>query len=253
MYPHSFLWHYLWLAPPALQIVVVVAMVRRGLFSQFPLFFSYTLFEIVQGGTLFVLDHSPAVTGEQYWHAHWAALIVSIALRSAIIYEIFVHIFRPYPAIEQLGRTAFHWTAAFLILVAAGVAARAPWNDPNRVLSGIHVVSVAVSVVQCGLLLFIYLFSAYFGLSWRSYVFGIAVGMGIFSFVNLATASIEILTWAAAGSYVLDFVTMAAYHCSVLVWLWYSLAREPVQHTVKELPKSDLERWNAELQRFLLQ
>jgi hypothetical protein len=253
MYPHSFLWHYLWLAPHVLQIVVVVAMIRRRLVRDFSVFFTYTAFEIVQGTTLFVLDHNPAVSAEQYWHAHWIGLTVSVALRSAIIYEILVHVFRPYPAIEQLGRAAFRWSAAFLVLAAVGVAARAPWDDPNRILSGIHVVSVAVSVVQCGLLLFIYVFSSYFGLSWRNYVFGIAVGMGIFSFVNLAIASIEILTWASAGSYILDFVTMATYHCSVLVWLWYSLAREPAHYTVKDLPKSDLEKWNAALQRFLLQ
>ena len=253
MYPHSLLWHYLWLAPHTLQIVILVAMIRRQMLRDFPVFFTYTAFEIVQGTILFVLDHNAAVSAIQYWHTHWAGMIVSIALRSAIIYEIVVHLFRPYPAIERLGRTAFRWTAAFLVLVGAVVLARAPWDDPTRILFGIHVVSVAVSLVQCGLLLFIFVFSSYFNLSWRNYVFGIAVGMGILSLVNLAVASIEILAWKAPGSYLLDFVSMATYHCSVLIWLWYSLAREPVHYTVKDLPNSDLEKWNAELQRFLLQ
>lgn len=253
MAPHSFLWHYLWLAPNALQLVIAVAMIRRKLVGEFPLFFSYTLFELLQGNTLFVLDHLPAVSGEQYWQAHWISLVISIALRLGVIYEIFTHVFRPYPALERLGRTAFRGTAAVLVLVAAGLAARAPWDDPTSFLSGIYVVSRAVSLVQCGLLLFIYLFSSYFGLSWRNYVFGIAVGMGIFSIVDLGVMSIEILTWPAPASYILDFVGMAAYHCSVLVWLWYVLAREPVRYTVKELPKSDLEKWNAALERFLLQ
>jgi hypothetical protein len=253
MYPHSFLWHYLWLAPHALQVVVVAAMIRRRLLHEFPLFLAYTLFEILQGGTLFLMDHSSAVSPERYWQADWVGIVVSIVLRSAVIYEIFTHVFRPYPAIGQLGRIVFRWTGAILLLVAVAVAADVPASNAARILSSINVVSRGVSLVQCGLLLSLFLFSSYFGLSWRSYVFGIAVGLGIYSSVQLAVAAIQVQTWPAPGSYVLDFVTMATYHCCVLVWLGYFLASEPARCTVKELPKSDLEKWNAELQRLLLQ
>lgn len=253
MYPHSFLWHYLWLAPHTFQVALVLAMARRKLLREFPLFLVYTIFEVAQGGTLFVLDHISSITAEQYWHADWTGRIVSIVFRSAVIYEIFSHVFRPYPAILALGRVVFHWAAAALILLAVGMAASAPASSGARILYAINVSSRSVSLVQLGLLLLIFVFSSYFGLTWRSYVFGIAVGMGIFSSVELATASIQVLTWPAPGSYVLDFVTMATYHCCVLIWLGYFLAPEPVRYTAKELPKSDLEKWNAELQRFLLQ
>ena len=46
MYPHSFLWHYLWIAPHALQIIIAIVMLRRGLFREFPVFFTYTVFQI---------------------------------------------------------------------------------------------------------------------------------------------------------------------------------------------------------------
>jgi len=253
MHPHSFLWHYLWIAPHAIQIVVVVAMIRRRLLHEFPMFLAYTVFQVVQEGTLFVLDHSSQVSPEHYWNAYWAGMIVSIVIRSAVIYEIFSHVFLPYPAIGKLGRIVFRWGAAGLLLVGVAIAAYAPAGNSAQILSSINVVSRAVSLVQSGMLFFIFLFSSYFGLTWRSYVFGIAVGLGIYSSVELATASIQVLTWPAPASYALDFVTMATYHCCVLIWLGYFLAPEPVRRTVQELPKSDLEKWNAELQRFLLQ
>jgi hypothetical protein len=46
---------------------------------------------------------------------------------------------------------------------------------------------------------------------------------------------------------------MATYHCCVLVWLLYVFVPEPAPDVVKELPEHDLEQWNAELQRLLLQ
>jgi len=46
MRAHSFLWHYLWIAPHALQFIVASVMLRRGLWREFPVFFAYTLFTV---------------------------------------------------------------------------------------------------------------------------------------------------------------------------------------------------------------
>src|ERR1700760_2624017 len=98
MHPHSFLWHYLWLAPHAFQVVIFVVMIRRRLYREFPVFFAYLLYEAIQGFVLFVLDHLSSVTASQYWTVNWIGSFGSIALRFGLIWEIFSHVFRPYPA-----------------------------------------------------------------------------------------------------------------------------------------------------------
>src|SRR5450631_1619067 len=118
MYPHSFLWHYLWIAPHALQIIVAIVMVRRGLFREFPVFFAYTVFQVVEEGTLFVLDHSAAISGFQYWKASWVGLAIDVPLRFAIIYEIFSSVFENYPGIKQLGRVVFRGATVVLLFAA---------------------------------------------------------------------------------------------------------------------------------------
>ena len=55
MYPHSFLWHFLWLAPHVLQMFIAGTMFRRGLVREFRVFFIYTLFQVIEEGTLFVM------------------------------------------------------------------------------------------------------------------------------------------------------------------------------------------------------
>lgn len=253
MHPHSFLWHYLWIAPHALQAIVAVVMVRRRLWREFPMFFTYTVFEIVQGGVLFVLDHSARVSPAQYWQVVWIGLGMSIVLRFAIIQEIFSQVLRSYPGLKELSRLALLWASVVLVLIAVGVAAYAPGDTTPPILAGVHVVDRAVGVVQSGLLVFLFLFASYFGLSWKSYVYGITAGLGIFATVDLATSAIRVASGPSESSYIFSLVTMATYHCCVVIWLVYLLAPESARRTVKVLPDHNLEEWNAALQRLLMQ
>ncbi len=251
MYPHSFWWHYLWIAPHVFQLVIAVMMIRRRLFHEFPMFLAYTIFQSVQSAILLVLDHSSAVSATLYWNTNWAGLLVTIILRFAVIQEIFTCVFRNYPALTELSRLLLRWTTGVLVLTAVAVTAAAPKETPF-LLSGVHLVNRAVGLVQSGLLVFLFLFCAYFRLSFRSYAYGIAMGLGIFASVDLATAALRVWIGAAAGSYALDFVTMATYHCCVLIWLVYLLAPETAARSVQVLPDHNLEQWNTEMQRLLL-
>ncbi len=251
MYPHSFWWHYLWIAPHVLQGVIAVLMIRRRLFQEFRMFLIYTIFQSVQGTILLVLDHSPAVSAVAYWNTSWVGLLITIALRFAVIHEIFVGVFQPYPALTELSRLLLRWTTVFLVLTAVALTAAAPKETPF-LLSGVHLVNRGVGLVQSGLLVLLFMFCAYFRLSWRSYAYGFALGLGIFAAMDLATAALRVWTGGAAGSYTLDFVTMATYHCCVLIWLVYLLAPETARQSVQEVPDHNLEQWNAEMQRLLL-
>jgi hypothetical protein len=257
MYPHSFLWHYLWLPPYALQAAVAVIMIRRRLARDYPAFFVYTVFEPVQGIVLFGLDHTvranvKGVTANHYWICFWVFLVASIALRFAIIYEIFSHVLLNYRGLWELSRVLFGCTAVVLLVIAIAISAYGPANDPHPILGAVHVVNRAVSVMQTGQLLFLFLFSSYFRLSWRSYTYGIALGLGIFSSVDLATSAIRASLGPAPGNYVFDFITMTTYHCCVLLWLVYVLAPESSRQMVNTLPGDNLEHWKVELERLLL-
>lgn len=251
MHPHSLLWHYLWLAPHAFQVVIFVVMIRRKLYREFPVFFAYMVYEAIQGFTLFALDHSSAVSPAQYWQAHWMGSIGSIALRFGLIWEIFSHVFRPYTALWEFGKMVFRWSAMVLLLVGVAVAIYSPAPEMPRILSGVFVIDRTISIIQCGLLIFLFLFASYFGLSWRSYVFGIAVGLGIYASVQLAASSIWIQTGPFNQNDIFTFVFMATFHGCVLIWLFYLLSKEPVRRPVGEIPDNDLEIWDRELARLL--
>ena len=252
MQPHSFLWHYLWIAPHALQLIIAVIMLRRGLWREFPAFFAYTLFEIVEQGTLFVLDHTAAVSAVEFWRDQWLFLAIEVPLRFATIFEIFSSVFRDYPGLKRLTSLVFRMATVVLLFAAIIVIARAPEDGSAPILSNVHLLDLAVSMMQSGLLLLLIGFASWFGLSWRSPAYGFAFGLGVFATVVLATKAVRLWTGALAGN-VFDLLTMATYHACVVIWLVYSLAPQAARRKVTELPENTLEQWNAELQRLLLQ
>ncbi len=184
-----------WL-PHAFQVAIVAVMIRRKLYREFPVFLRlYRVGGNLGTCTLFVLDHSPAVSASQYWQANWLGSIGSIILRFGLIWEIFSHVFQPYPALWEVGKIVFRWAAIVLLLVGVAVAVYSPSPEGLWMLSGVFVIDRTISIIQCGLLLFLFSFSSYFGLSWRSYIFGIAAGLGIFATVQLVASSI----WIQSG------------------------------------------------------
>lgn len=247
------LWYYLWIAPYVLQGVLVLVMVRRKFYRQFPVFFAYTVFEVCQFAVLFAMDHSAAVSAEEYVRAYGWALAVSTALRFGIILEIFAHLSRNYPALNRLGRPLLRWLTVSLLATALGLAVYTVGNDANHPWwFAMYVLDRTASFLQCGLLLSLFMFSGYLGLSWRNYVFGIALGLGIFASVELAASAIRSQPGFAYNGF-LDFFTMGIYHGCVLIWMFYLLVPERTPYRVAALPAHDLDSWNQELQRLLQQ
>jgi hypothetical protein len=255
------IWYYLWIAPHILQGIILFAMLRRGLHRQFPMFFLYTGFEMLQSGLLLAVSQYVSYFGSVYFQVYAVGLALSTALRFGVIHELFSHFFQRYPALSGAGRLLFRSMTVILLLVAVGLALAAPGSVPDDSLAGPAYLSLntmtfvadrAVMVLQCGLLIALFLFSQYFALAWRSPVFGIALGMGAFASAELTMSAIRL--YFHADPHHFDMPSMGAYHLCVLVWILYILRveREP-QITLKELPKYDLEIWNQELQRLLQQ
>jgi hypothetical protein len=255
------LFYYLWIAPHVLEGIVLYAMVRRGLHRQFPMFFLYISFEIAQCSCLLAVSRYVSYFGQVYIQVYAVGLAVSTAVRFAVIYELFCHFFRRYPAISGAGKLLFRGASLALLLIALGLAVSAPGNTPAASLSDATYVALrtttfaadrAVSILQGGLLISLFLFSRYFVLSWRSPAFGIALGMGTFAIAEFATTALRL--YVPISNKVFDRSAMGIYHLCVLIWILYVVRPEPeFRFELKSLPTYDLEIWNQELERLLQQ
>ena len=251
---HSFLWHYLWLAPHILQVALALWIWRRGLHKLFPVFLAYLVFEAIEEFTLYILDVLPAVSGETFWWAYSIGLILEGFIKLAVIGELFSRLLRPWPVIARVGGRLITGIGAGLVLFATLAAALVVPDNAHWFISGPHILQQTFYIVDCGLLLFLFSFAAYFKLAWDNRIFGIALGIGVLSCEHLASWAVMANGGLLDKRHLLDLLNMATYHACVLIWFYYFLVPQKSATTsVVSLPEHNLAAWNQELERLLHQ
>jgi hypothetical protein len=254
LHAHSLLWHYLWVAPNIL-LLALAAVLWRSLRKQFPIFLLFAFATAIEQLAVYAADILPSISATTWWYILWASLLVEALLKFALIGEIFGHVFGLYSSLAKVGRTLVTAVGVVLVFVASVTAAYTPKNNPHWIVSGAHVLEQTIYMIECGLILFLFLFAAYFKLRWDRAAFGIALGLGLSGCVHLATwALMANGDLVGSSSIFLVFLNMATYHLSVLIWIYYLLVPQKVATTsAVSLPENNLAIWNRELERLLQQ
>jgi hypothetical protein len=252
---HSFLWNYLWVAPNLYLFALGVLTWRRGLSRQVPYFVAFALLNPTMDIGRFILDVTPAASADSFWIFSWGAIIVESLLKFLVIGEAFSRLLQLYPSLARLGKFLISGFGAVLVLLAALAAALSRDASAVRIVSGFHVLAQTQYIVQFGLTVFVFVFVAYFRLTWDRLSFGILQGFGLASCVFLTTWAILANTNVSDhGRTLLDFLNFATYHFYVLLWAYYVLVPGRVAARVPALiPEHNLELWNRELERLLQQ
>jgi len=250
---HSILWNYLWVAPNVLLLVLGWLIWRRGLSGQVRAFLAFALLSAPANLCVYLADILPWVSATTYWRILWGCMLLESLLKFLVIGEIFSRILSPYPSISRLGRSLISGFGAVLVFVAALVAAFSKGDSTTHIVSGLHLLEQTVFIVELGLIVFLFLFAAYFRLALDRFSFGISLGLGI-------SASWYLATWAVVTNgdpspyarILLNFLLMATYHATVLLWAYYLLVPGKVAATsAPRLPDNNLALWNRELERLL--
>jgi hypothetical protein len=225
----------LWFAHPALQASLVGIMLWRKLHRTFPVFFGYIAFQISVFAVTFPLHGIRFYTA--FFYVYWATTAISVILGFRVIHEVFLDVFRPYHALRDLGSVLFKWAGLVMLMVAAVVAASTASGNGNPLEVGIMTLERSVRVIQCGLVLFLLVFSRYLGTNWRQKSFGIALGFGAFASIELSLVALNASTDNIFKQSLVSFINMTAYNLTIFIWMGYMLvkspAREPAAHMLR--------------------
>src|SRR5579859_2109666 len=133
---HSFLWHYLWLAPNVLLFSLGIVIWRNGLRREFPAFFAFAICSSLGQFALYTADVVPSVTAETFWRVDWATLLIEGPLKFLVVGEVFARVFGAYASIARLGEVLIRTIGVFLVLAAAVAAGYAPKDSVFGIVSG---------------------------------------------------------------------------------------------------------------------
>jgi hypothetical protein len=253
---HRLLLLVLWISPHVLLGLLAVILWNRRLHKKFPCYFAYVIYEIGEFLLLFLSRYVLGVSLGKYSYVYYATLMLSVALRFGVINEISGDLFRESPFLKIAARRSLQCVAGLLLTAGVLLAVYAPGGNSDRWVAGMSIVNQGAAMVQCGLLVCLLLFSRFMGLSWRRPAFGIALGFGILTSVDLAIRAVR--TGFSSDLWVpyLDLLATGTYLICVSIWIGYFLAPEakPVPLTlVADVNDNEMEIWNREFQHLLRQ
>jgi hypothetical protein len=232
--------------------LVLIAMVRRKMWTEFPFFFSYLIFMLLRTIVLvmvyraLVAHRTPYAT---YFWSFWTAETLEVIAKFFIIYEIFVYALRPYSSLSRLIRVLFIWSFVVLVAVAFITAAAVPVNDRSPVVQTVFTLKRTVAAIQIGLLAFLFLFIKIFAIHWKHYLFGIALGLALYGTLDFGAMAIR--TWGPAFTDLVNWTTRIADGVGAVVWVIYFVLPQKQSVPLETKPVSPLREWNATLREIL--
>jgi hypothetical protein len=237
----------LWITPIVLQALIAVAMLRRGLVSRFPVFFSYSLFAPARDSALLVLQQHP----NWYSWVYWVGEAISIVLQLMILREVCLYVIQPYPGLRSKLNIVMRAAAISAAALACWLFSFATVVSASRWIDTILLAERSARFLQVTMLLTAIIVISHMGLTWKGHACGIILGSGLAG-LQLVPAELR------ANLHTLSDTTFrllmpAVYDTAVLAWAWYFLPPRKTAVPSVQVPQNDLSRWGDLLERYLRQ
>ena len=239
-YPLAFYW-----AQIALQVLLLVAMHRRGQWQRFPVFVGYMLYTALFSAVLLVVT-------KPYWlyfWTYWIGMIPEVVLAIALIWELYSRCLSPYRALQQMTSGLFLLAVLVLLSLAIVLAVLAPGSSTSRLMTAVMSLDRSAMMLTSGLIAVLFAAMYWLRLPWNGLALGIANGLALYSLVSLTTVVITAELGQPAWA-MWKAVHPMAWTCANLVWAVAVL--RPEKEMARELvPAEPLLRWNRSLSEFL--
>jgi hypothetical protein len=238
---------FLWLSGLGLLIYLTLVLYRRKLLTEFPIFSFYTVYHLVYGIIEFsfrLLRADPLTI----FIAFWLREVIDIVIILAVVYELFSKVLEPYPGLQKVGSRLYLYGAAVAIPIALWMAISYHYFEVLD--DGLRNMVRSLHFVEISLIFALFVFCRVFGLAWRHYVFGIALGFGIKSSMQTVAESLSLQS-RYPGSLISGLLSAFAYLTGLVLWSYFFSTQEKTV-PVEEVGRSPyLARWNTALEELL--
>src|SRR5256885_6207470 len=151
---------------------------RESLRKEYPFFFSYVLFQALSSALLHLLFFRTFIlhTGNHstYFYIYWVQSALSDIFALAVFRELFCAAFKPFVGLRDMAQVVFRWAAVAMLLIGAGAMLSSSLPGTQRVELVVVSLERTICIMQCALLLFLFMGSSYLGLPRSSHVFGLS-------------------------------------------------------------------------------
>jgi hypothetical protein len=176
------------------------------------------------------------------FYTYWVSFAIESVLALTVIYCIFRLAMAPLRGLQTLGMLIFRWAAAISVAVALGSAFTPHQSGTWYLIAAISQLQRTQSILTLCLLLFVCFAIRPMGLSFRSRIFGVSLGLGV-----MATNSLVQAAWLANKPDMAtlgDMINSTACCIALALWTAYFAIPEPERRMIVLPTTSPLLRWN---------
>ena len=176
-----------------------------------------------------------------YACTYWASELIESVLMLMIVYGVFKLAMAPLKGLQTLGTLVFKWAAGISVAVALGNAFT-PNTQSSFLLTAIGQLQRTQSILTLCLLLFVCFAIRPMGLSYRSRIFGVGLGVGVMSASVLVQSAW--LTFHPDMGTAYNLVSGVVICLVLTTWATYFALPEPKRRIIVLPTTSPFLRWN---------
>jgi hypothetical protein len=242
------------IAECAMCFCVAAIFIYKRLWGKFSLLFALITLRALSGSILIPLLFFRKDLGIPlrtayitYFYGAWISGVIQALLLIGIIYHVYHEAMRPLQGLQRIGRIIFRWVAVVSIAVSIAIAI-GPRSTGATFAGSIATMATQVQqgvfVLTLCLLLFVCFAIRPLGLTLRSRIFGVALGLGVTATTFLAQAA-WLATKGAASLYSpIYLVGTVGTLVSVCIWGVYFALPEPERKMILLPTTSPFFTWN---------
>jgi hypothetical protein len=179
-----------------------------------------------------------------YVYSRWTVFFVSALILTFAIYEIYQKVMAPFEGLQKIGSVVFRWVGIVSVVLSLGLALGPHVEELAYFRMFAERVEQGSSVLTLCLLLFVCAAARPLGITYRSRIFGVTLGLGV-----LATSTLVEGAWMASGatnSVYSPIYLLSSFGFVVAcgIWAWYLVMPEPAARMVLLPTTSPFFLWN---------
>jgi hypothetical protein len=185
---------------------------------------------------------SAHIAYKAYFYTYWSTDVLEAILGFFIILGIYKLAMAPLQGLQRLGMLMFRWAGGIAVAIAVTVACGPHVTSVKFIPRAAAQLQQTQSILTLCMLLFVCLAIRPMGLSHRSKVFGISLGLGLMATMDLIGAA-----WLSTFKSIFSFYNVingVAICCTMLIWIGYIAIPEPRRRMIILPTTSPFLRWN---------
>jgi hypothetical protein len=202
-----------WAVGAALETLLLLLALRRGLYRRFPVFTLYLFLVVLSEPVLWFLYNGGQGHPRLIFVAYYSTQCILLLTRGVVVAEICRDLLSRYPGIWKVCRGCLLMIAVILVACAAAVAYRT--GAATAVATGERGLELAI----VGVLLFALAFCRYYEIVLDQVTALLALGLGLYSAIQVANNTL-IFEWLLPYSAFWQKVRQLSYPMVVFIWLF---------------------------------